>query len=456
MVKGLVGAAIRDEATGLAYFVETSSKADFGFISSVWNGFQNTSTFRNDAIGTECSTGNCTWPVFTSAAVCSSCEDVSRNIVRREFHGRNGTNIPSLINPHEDYYVKFELPYANIRNYRGFLNTTSSQYLPTYVTANTTVHPNHTVSFQHFDTLLMAFVVMRAPREYLEGLMKWENAKPTATECALYLCANAYETKSENNLVTERILDSWMQKTPGSYDASTTSEFYEPDAAKAWIDSLGNTLYDAKIDHTDLQLRIPHEESQHLPTQIQREFNVSHAFIYSAMDFLLDYSKEWLNSLRPVSVDGETSAEETWGMMAYPNRSTSQSAVMDALATSTNLTVTFDNVAKSVTNQIRNSSPDRHRGELKHWVIHVQVDWAYLAYPLAMLVAGILYVILTILESRRLEMPIWKESSLPTLLHGFDDGTKTLLRSESEASRHKVLIRFMEDENGYQRLVAQK
>jgi hypothetical protein len=256
--------------------------------------------------------------------------------------------------------------------------------------------------------------------------------------------------------MTERILDTWMQKTPGSYDASTTSQFYEPDSAKAWIDSLGNTLYDAKIDHTDLQLRILYEESQHLPTQIQREFNVSHAFIYSAIDFLLDYSKEWLKLLNPVALDGETSAEETWGMMGYPSGSASQPAVMDALATSTNLTVTFDNVAKSITNQIRNSSPDRHRGEMKHWVIHVQVDWAYLAYPLAMLVAGILYVILTILESRRLKMPMWKESSLPTLVHGFDDETQTLLRSESDASRHRMIVRLMEDENGCQRLVAQQ
>ena len=347
------------------FLTDISSKADFGFISSVWNGFQNTSTFRNDAIGTECITGNCTWPVFTSAAVCSSCEDVSRDIIRREFRGRNGTNIPSYANFYKGDYVKFELPYANIRNYRGILNTTSPEYTPTYVTANTTVHSNHTVGFQHFDTLLMAFVVMRAPREYLKGLMRWEDAKPSATECALYLCANAYETKSENNLVTERILDTWMQKTPGSYDASTTSQHYELDAARAWIDSLGNTLYDAKIDHTDLQLHIPYKESQHLPMQIQREFNVSHAFIYSAMDFLLDYSKEWLNLLNPDSIHGDTPAQETWGMMGFPSWHASQSAVMEALTNSTNLTITFENVARSITNQIRNSSPDRHRGELK-------------------------------------------------------------------------------------------
>lgn len=456
IIQSLQGAAIRDKATGLLYVTGISSKADFGFISSVWNGFQNTSTFRNDAIGVECSTGNCTWPVFTSAAVCSSCEDVSINIIRREFYGRNGTNVPSYTNFYENSYVKFELPYANIRNYKGLLNTTSPQYTPAYVTANTTAHPNDTISFQQSETLLTAFVVMKAPQEYLEGQMKWEDAKPTATECALYFCANAYETRSEDNLVTERMLDTWVHKVPESYGASTASYFYAPDTARAWIDSLGNTLYDANIDHIDLQLRIPHNESQHLPAQVQREFNVSHAFIYSAIDFLLDYTKGWSHSASPVPSDGETPAEDTWGLMTFPFWSTSQSAVMDALTNSTNLTVTFDNVAKSITNQIRNSSPDRHRGELKHWVIHVQVEWAYLAYPLAMLVAGILYVVLTILESRRLKMPVWKESSLPTLLHGFDDETQTLLRSESEASRHRMIVRLMEDENGCQRLVAQQ
>jgi hypothetical protein len=98
IIQSLQGAAIRDKATGLLYVTGISSKADFGFISSVWNGFQNTSTFRNDAIGVECSTVNCTWPVFTSAAVCSSCEDVSINIIRREFYGRNRTNVPSYTN----------------------------------------------------------------------------------------------------------------------------------------------------------------------------------------------------------------------------------------------------------------------------------------------------------------------------------------------------------------------
>lgn len=85
------GGAAVDRATMVKYLMSTGSRPDFGFISSVYNGFQNTSTFRNDAIGAECSTGHCTWPVFSSAAVCSSCENVSGQMQYIRRYGSKGT-----------------------------------------------------------------------------------------------------------------------------------------------------------------------------------------------------------------------------------------------------------------------------------------------------------------------------------------------------------------------------
>lgn len=436
------------------------SRADFGFISSVYNGFQNTSNFRNDAIGAECSTGNCTWPVFTSAAVCSACEDVSSYITRHQFYGINGTNIPTTTNTYEGHFIKFELPYANIRNYVGLIEegqTADSQVggARTYMTANTTVDANRTIAFQHVETLLMAFTMMKAPEDWLQSHIKWEDAKPTGTECALYLCANAYESRSENNLVKEQIIGTWAQKAPGSYGVNTSAWNYEAGtgSAQAWIESLGSRLYDARIDRTDLQLLIPPEESNDLPPDVSREFNVSHAFIYSAIDFLVEYTKGGNEPRNNPANIAKGPPDETWNMMGVPWTTTSQPAVLDALWNSTNLTLTFDNVAKSLTNQIRNSSPDRHQGELQKWVLHVHVDWAYLAYPLSMLVAGILYVVLTIVESSRLRMPVWKESALPTLLHGFDDETQRLLRADSKDAQRRVLVRFDQDEEGSMRLM---
>ncbi|KAJ4338242.1 hypothetical protein N0V95_008100 [Ascochyta clinopodiicola] len=446
-------------STGQFGFVETiGSRPDFGFISSVYNGFQNTSSFRNDAIGAECSTGNCTWSVFTSAAVCSSCKDVSSHMKRIKMSGKNGTNIPTLgsLNRYQGDFVRFELPYANIRNYVGLVQDgqqelMSNRTIRTHMTANTTIDANKTVLFKDSETLLMAFIVMRATDEFLDQHVKWEDSQPTATECALYLCANAYETKSESNVMKEHILGSWAHKVPGSYGIDWDSGAWEPGpGAVGWVKDFGSKLYEAQIDRTDLQILIPSETSNHLPQDVRRVFNISHEFIFSAIDFLIDYTKSDKTLNNPLH---RGPPDETWNMMGVPWQTTSMPAVLDALWNSTNLTTTFDNVATSLTNQIRNSSPDRHQGELQKWILHVNVDWAYLAYPIFMLVTGIVYVILTIIESTRLRMPVWKESALPTLLHGFDDETQRLLRGESKAAQRKVLVRFAKDEKDCLRLI---
>jgi hypothetical protein len=66
-----------------------------------------------------------------------------------------------------------------------------------------------------------------------------------------------------------------------------------------------------------------------------------------------------------------------------------------------------------------------------------------------MLLIGILYVILVIVESARLRLPVWKESALPTLLYGFDDETQVLLRTRENyegGKRVDTNVRYDVDE----------
>lgn len=449
------GAMAVELSTGqFSFLASIGSRPDFGFISSVYNGFQNTSAFRNDAIGAECSTGNCTWPVFSSAAVCSQCEDVSAHMQSARRYGGAGTNVPKPGSPSDLYkghFVTHTLPYGNIRNYVGpfDVSTTANSTQPrTYMTANSTFEANRTISFQDLDTLLMAFLVMRAPQDWLDSRGVWEDVKPIATECALYLCANVYKSKSENNLVNESVISSWAHRVPESYKLNNESAYFVNNpGAEAWVEDLGNTLYDAKINRTDLQLTIPKDLSADLPADMAREFNVSHAFIFSAIDFFVDYTQRKQQSAAP--------DKEVWGMLTVPWPFDDLPPVVDALWNSTNLTITFDNVARSLTNQLRNASPIRHHGELQKWILHVRVDWVYLTYPITILVAGIVYVVLTIIESMHLRLPVWKESALPTLLHGFDDETQRLLRGEDRAAQRRILVRFEKDEKDCLRLVAQ-
>ena len=460
----MTGAAARDRATDVMYLMGTGSRPDFGFISSVYNGFQNTSTFRNDAIGAECTTGNCSWPVFSSAAVCSSCENVSDQMQRIQRYGSKGTNVP-IPGTSDGYgkgeFVAFSLPYGNIRNYIGPLDNDEPgkpTLQRTYMTANSTFEANRTISFQHLDTLLMAILVMRASDDWLASKGVWEDSRPTATECALYLCANAYQSTSEDNLVREQLLGSWAQRTTDSYKYNPENAYFPDNSgAGAWVESLGSKLYDARVNRTDLQLVIPDELSTNYPADMRRKFNVSHSFIFSAIGYLISYTKQDrpINGF-PAGSNNESAPDETWDMLGVPWLNDEMPPVVDALWNSTNLTRTFDNVARSLTNQIRNSSPNRHQGELQKWTLHVHVEWAYLAYPVTILVAGILYVILTIVESTRLQLPVWKESALPTLLHGFDDETQKLLREDGRAAQHRLLVRFERDEKDCMRLVSQQ
>lgn len=110
--------------------------------------------------------------------------------------------------------------------------------------------------------------------------------------------------------------------------------------------------------------------------------------------------------------------------------------LVNALWESANLTHTFDHIAVSLTNQVRNTATKctRVTGTTQKWENHVRVRWVYLTFPAAMVAIGVVYVLLAIIESTRLHMPVWKESALPILLHGLDNKTQSLLRNSQSQS----------------------
>jgi hypothetical protein len=94
-------------------FTSTSSIPDFGIISSIYGGFHNTSSLYNSTVSFDCDTGNCTWSVFVSAAVCSSCKDVSSELTSEtRYGGENASNVPdaTTIYRGEANYTIFSLP----------------------------------------------------------------------------------------------------------------------------------------------------------------------------------------------------------------------------------------------------------------------------------------------------------------------------------------------------------
>jgi hypothetical protein len=256
-----------------------------------------------------------------------------------------------------------------------------------------------------------------------------------------------YRAESQNGKLAETTLNSWSIRDPSSYkaDPNATNFNYTHDGpvVDAYVVQKGDKLYDPAIPRTDLVLSIPKEESPDV-TSFTRTFNVSYAFIMTTTKSLMDLTAE-----------SKEIGHKTIGQMAYPAWDDGISPLVNALWDSGNLTETFDHVARSLTNQMRNTAMNLpHYSEASgftfKWVIHVHVKWAYLAFPAAMIGLGVIYVLLTILESTRLHVPVWKESALPSLLHGLDNETQRLLRdAQSQSTGPKaeaIRVRFGYDE----------
>lgn len=421
-LKGRLDVALLENSVTIGRSTSTDfGAADFAIASSIYNGFYNSTSFRSQTVGFRCTTGNCTWPVFSTLAVCSSCVNVSDHIQNRSYE--SGTFSRTI----------YSLPYAQITNDNG--RKGDGLLDQTEIFVNSTVHPQNTISFTDKDTLLISFLAMLGAPGWRSNESNWNESKPDAYECALLLCANAYISKVQDGVLEEQIVGSWSQRNPASYrplnSYDNATELAVSEAA------LGSSLYkvydNLTIERTPLQLMIPDQESAFLPKNETRVFNFTSVDVISTIDFLRQVSDQ----------------QQTWPR--FGNRNTGPS-VPEVLGRSTNITLTFEHVAKSITDQIRDLAASSVSGTAYQWQTHVYIFWGKFAIPGFMIVMGCVYVVLTIIQSRRLDLPAWKEDTLPTLLHGFDDDSQTLLRDvqddpKADRAAEGVLVQFCKEKN---------
>jgi hypothetical protein len=409
-----------DTATG-DLEVGVSPTTNFAIAGSVLNGFYNSTSFRNQTVGFRCKTGNCTWPIFSSLAVCTSCVDVSNHIKSKSYPGGDYSR------------TTYKLPYAQIENNDG--RKGKHPWDRTEVVINSTAHPQQTISFTDKDTLLISFLAMLGAPSWRSNQTNWNESKPEAYECALLLCANAYESKSRDGILEENIVGSWSQRNPTSYRPLHSG--YNATELAAFETALGPSLYkvydNLTIERTALQLMIPPQESTFLPENAPRLFNFTYLDIIGTIDYLRQLSKK----------------SQSW---PYAGNGDTGPSVPEMLGKSTNITLTFERVGKSMTDQIRDLAASPVSGTAYRWTTHVNVEWAYLTLPVLMILFGCIHVILTIVESRKLGLPAWKEDTLPVLLHGFNDHIQNLLRDaqtdpKAAKAAESVLISFSEDKN---------
>lgn len=114
------------------------------------------------------------------------------------------------------------------------------------------------------------------------------------------------------------------------------------------------------------------------PTDLHRDnvgtFNITQRTLLSTVNFLTSLIKQDNDNATVKAVQDNQTALYTYG-----------SPILQPLFDQTNTTATFNAVAKSMSNAIRNLGAEPVSGTAKQWVRFYQVRWAFLTLPLSLI-----------------------------------------------------------------------
>ncbi|KAI0196442.1 hypothetical protein F4808DRAFT_439688 [Astrocystis sublimbata] len=437
--------------------IEFQGQQGAGFGTAILGGFQIGSAFDTPHPFFQCLTGNCTWTPFASLAVCSSCNDVSKSLVRSENHTDEGQelSIPRQYPSPSGKTVTYALPYVSLTNL-----AVDDDEIPAYIAASSVLSPDGSVAFQHLKSMFMAAGIVRASETYEQKVTQWEDTKVTATECALYLCVRAYQSRVENGVLSEDILGTWSDRVDGSYrivkditDPHMNDQDFEEFEKEHNYTLCPSTLHSTSFSRLDLQMSVPAAEARRvsLPAEQQLTFNATQGGICGS-----------LMQVGPTLFGTEEDAAVVWPDTNLDTTVLRISSEM--LHASDDYERTFARLATSLTNWIRDSASastsgdangGRHRGTQQEWATYIRVRWGYLALPLVAFSAGCAFVALSIFNTRRLGLEPWKADVNATFAYAVDAETRAQLRfafwnKQPKATVNKVVVQLRDYGGGWE------
>ncbi|KAI2607483.1 uncharacterized protein GGS25DRAFT_523003 [Hypoxylon fragiforme] len=404
-------------------FTSFDSLPDPGMRSSFYDGIYNSSFSTKKTASFSCPNGNCTWPIYTSLAICSACTDISSHIQR---YAQRGDNLQSLRNPEIDIkdsnFTIVSLPRLNLTNLsNGAANMSKigKSTVDAYMATTIITDPHFTLNFQNLTTMITTVQMLKAAPGFEAEELKWEDTPVTATECSLYFCVQAFDSEVINGVLTDRIVSTWARRDFATYTAADNSAGHpslnSKDMYEAYDKWNNYSLYPAygDVSRTDLELFITNEDVKlsALPQDVTRRFRLTQNTVGTTTRFvneqLLSKKMTW-----PAGVGDDTGISST----------------AQALYQSHNLSTTFANVGSTVTNWMRDISNETQTGMGEEWVTHIAVKWTYLTLPALTILLGLAFSLWSIQETHSLDLDPWKTDMIAVLTHSVDDDTRAQLK----------------------------
>ncbi|KAF2139232.1 uncharacterized protein K452DRAFT_310684 [Aplosporella prunicola CBS 121167] len=313
-----------------------------------------------------CSTGNCTWPDYTTLGLCSSCKNVTLEST-----------------PNKDYTAIYDAFYSTkVKNCDGcrFTYETPENNHMLFNSVCTCASPRTIISgnatLNRFANKSLTAIAIVKVNSSLGG----DSSLPDVTECKISWCAKAYRGV--------RVVNGTMP--PYSVNEVPLEALDGPlDRPSCFMKDKSRMSFEIRSGSKEL--------ANASAAQGHKNFAVNcidHLVINNFINRIMNFA---------VSLFGEDGSGYHPGITLFPQ----------------NITEAMSHVAESLTRQVQiGHNTTMLQGTAYYPESYVVVRWKWIVFPLVLVLIGTVFLITNIYLQHTHNVKLWKSSLLPFLFHG--------------------------------------
>ena len=398
-----------------------------------------TDSILSDGLGAtvspSCTTGNCTWPQYTSLGVCSSCHDISNNFV---------TNSTCLV-PEQDFADLGDPRYNNrdtdclvmLHDGSTFdvascgLNISTRDAVEDssgYGTVNLTtgIAEEPTSEAHSFDGA--QYPLASITSVFLAGNPVSYYPPVYATQCVMQFRIQTLDGSMKAGIWSENVISTWTNTTSTRINETTLHflPYYPYDLHMQSPDQKGSTV-------------ISREVVSAFRSYLGQLLNGT--VFFNPASYKVTYEPGTPTNQLSAEA-GAANANVIEAIFDAMNQSSIKPNVVGAANPLPSLDALLSRVAEGITNSIRNNGIGSGPAIGSTWqnVVTIQVRWVWIVFPLLLECATLGFLITTIFQSRRSGAKVWKSSAIAAVFPnlGVDDPGRILTIAEIEESAKKT------------------
>lgn len=357
-----------------------------------------------------CPTGNCTWPLFTSLGFCVKCQNISQRLQNSSTYDKHNKSECDVFNEGNGTYSSSTCNITT-RDYAYRFPELNGQVLETY----TNEKRSFSTSIDFYALIdpamyspVPVFLVIRLNRNnktafnFTDGTSVWTTAFVTLIQISTQypdygdvltadLCALSFCAQRRNVSVSLNRLSSTILQTV--YGTNVVHQVNSSKPSTEWLSFTGEN------------------------------FNMTSPSQVNETDYLDRFVSNWEDNLSTVmfSLEGNLTVNSN-----VSDDSFATSNIMAAFNASSNMSMTMDNIVTTLTNYYRDSSNVTVSGQAGQTEFYVQVSWPWITLPAFLVIAGNIFLILAMFETKRPGARIRKNSEVALLFHGLEESDQEL------------------------------